>query len=133
MKYDSAIEQLETGTPTQEALETAADALAFVQGLHQMFADNGMTTKDHPDLNELENLVDAIHGELAAACIFLSEPSFSRAPDMLRAIATKLQATPDEVPAVVVKGYTRLAKRIENTRVQLQSLAPTPVKLTNSP
>lgn len=133
MNYDTVIEQLEAGNPTKESLELAADALAFVQGLHQMFQDNKMTSSDSPDLGELENLVDALTGELAAACIFLSEPSFSRVPDMLRAVSQNLEKSPDEVPAVVIRGYSRLAKRIETTRLQMQALIPNTTKVINSP
>ena len=50
MTYDQAIESLEAGTPSKEALELAADALAFVQGLHQMFSENGMTSSENPTL-----------------------------------------------------------------------------------
>ena len=122
MNNDDAIEQLTKGdSPSQTALEMGADSLAFVQSLHEMFRENGMTSKEQPDLNELENLIDAIHGELAAACIFLSEPSFSRVPDMLRVISKKLEGSND-VPAVVSRGYERLAKRIEATRVNMQAL-----------
>jgi hypothetical protein len=117
---DEAIEQLSKIDDSPVALEMGADALAFVQSLHDMFRDNGMTAKEKPDLNELENLVDALLGELAAACIFLSEPSFSRVPDMLRVISEKL-AKSDDVPVVVSKGYERLAKRIEVTRLNMQA------------
>lgn len=129
MTNEQAIEELaargrDNEVPlSSDAAEMGADALAFVQALHSMFRDNGMTSKDQPDLNELENLIDALHGELAAACIFLSEPSFSRVPDMLRIVAKQLNKS-EEVPLVVVKGYERLAKRIEATRMNMQTLIP---------
>jgi hypothetical protein len=129
MNYDDAITQLDRPTASKEALDLAADAMAFVQSLHQTFSENGMTSNAEPDLNELENIIDAIYGELAAACIFLSEPSFARVPDMLRVVAQKLEGSKDEVPPVVVKGYSRLAKRIENTRQHMQAL----VKNANNP
>jgi hypothetical protein len=134
MTYDQAIESLEAGTPSKEALELAADALAFVQGLHQMFSENGMTSSENPTLNELENLIDATHGELGAACLFLCEPSFSRVPDMLRGISKKLESAggANVAPVVVVKGFDRLAKRIENTRIQMQSLVNTTVAASNA-
>lgn len=128
MKYDDVIAQLDK-SPSKEALDIASDALAFVQSLHQTFADNGMTSSAEPDLNELENIIDAIYGELAAACIFLSEPSFARVPDMLRVVSKKLEGSKDEVPPVVIKGYSRLAKRIENTRLHMQAV----VKNTTNP
>ena len=121
MKYDDVIAQLDK-SPSKEALDIASDALAFVQSLHQTFADNGMTSSAEPDLNELENIIDAIYGELAAACIFLSEPSFARVPDMLRVVSKKLEGSKDAVPPVVIKGYSRLAKRIENTRMHMQAV-----------
>jgi hypothetical protein len=119
---EQAIDELSSAKPSAEAAEMGADALAFVQSLHSMFRDNRMTTSEQPDLNELENLIDALHGELAAACIFLSEPSFARVPDMLRVVAKQLDKSQD-VPVVVSKGYERLAKRIEATRLNMQTLA----------
>lgn len=134
MTYDDVIESLESGSPSKESLELAADAIAFVQALHQMFSENGMTSSENPSLNELENLIDATHGELGAACLFLCEPSFSRVPDMLRGIARKLEKEggTEVAPLVVIKGFDRLAKRIENTRQQMQVLVNTTVAASNA-
>lgn len=129
--YDELRDELErdivdrTHRCSGEAAEAALDAMAFVQSLHQVLKDNGMTDKEEPDLDELENLVDALHGELGAAVLFLCEPSFARVPDMLRIISKQLDKSgnKEEVPLVIVKGFDRLAKRIENTRVNMQQLA----------
>ncbi len=90
-----------------------------------MFYDTGMTTKEEPDLNELENLVDALYGELGAAVLFFCEPSFARAPDMLRAIGKNMEKLEEAkvVPTTIAKGFARVAKRIENTRVNQQQMA----------
>jgi len=84
-----------------------------------------MTEQEEPDLNELENLIDALHGELGAAVLFLCEPSFARVPDMLRAVGKAMGAMDEAnvVPPPIVKGFSRLAKRIENTRVNQQQMA----------
>lgn len=123
--YDRMIEHIQDSAMSSEAIDASLDALAFVQALHQMFRDNGMTTKDEPDLAELENLIDALYGELGAAVLFLCEPSFARVPDMLRVISKQLSnhEDGDTVPPVIVKGFERLAKRLENTRVNAQQLA----------
>jgi hypothetical protein len=107
-----------------EAMEKALDALAFLDALHNVFKDNGMTTTESSDVNELENLIDALSGELGAAVLFLCENSFARVPDMLRVIGAKLEKQED-VPPEVAKGFTRLAKRIENAKVNMQSLVQT--------
>lgn len=128
MDYNYVCEALDSDPePSQEVREAALDAIAFVQSLHEMLRDNGMTDKDQPDLDELENLVDAIHGELGAAVLFLCEPSFARVPDMLRVVSKQLDKAGDaaSVPPVIVKGFDRLAKRIENTRVNMQQMAAT--------
>lgn len=112
-----------------EAQEAALGAMAFVESLHQMFVDNGMSKSDEPDLDELENLIDALHGELGAAVLFLCDPSFARVPDMLRAVSAQLEKDAEgTVPTVVVKGFARLARRIENTRVNMQQLATKPAR-----
>lgn len=107
------------------ALEQAADAVAFMGSLHEAFRDNGMTQTEEPDPDELENLIDALHGELGAAVLFLCHPAFSRVPDMLRALDTE-EMEKNEVPVAVIRGFARLAQRIENTRVNMQKLAREP-------
>src|SRR5260221_13052950 len=104
MNYEALIEAIEHIDPTSpdEMLsptmhEAAISAMAFVLSLHQMFKENGMTSSKEPDVDELENLVDALAGELGAACIFLSEPAFSRVPDMLRACEAVMSKDPDAV------------------------------------
>lgn len=133
MSLDEMLSELaDEEDPSDEVREKAADALAFVASLHQFFVDTGMSTNSEPDVAELENLVDALHGELAASVLFLCAPSFSRVPDMLRVISTQLEkAQDDSVPTVIVKGYARLAKRIENTRQNVQSLTPTSLAKTS--
>lgn len=116
---EEAIAKLED-TPG-EAYEMGADALAFVKGIHEVFKELGMTSREEPNLAELENLFDAMHCELAAAALFLCEPSFARVPDMLRAISVGLSNS-EHVPPEVAKGFERLAKRIENTRVKKQAI-----------
>lgn len=124
MTYEEAAAAIEDRTdPSLEAREKALDALAFVESLYQMFKDNGMTTKEEADVDELENLVDALHGELGAAVLFLCEPVFARVPDMMRVVAQQV-AKDENVPPVIAKGFERVAKRIENTRVKMQALAP---------
>lgn len=135
MKYEDAISHLEDVASSskvlphmQKAADQGAEALAFVLALHKMFKETGMTSKEEPDVNELENLIDALHGEIAAAAIFLSENTFARVPDMLRGISASLEkeGTSD---TVVVKGYSRFATRIENTRRALQKLSQDPPKV----
>lgn len=124
MNYEEAAASIEESeNPSQEAREKALDAIAFVESLHQMFKDNGMTVKEDADVDELENLIDALHGELAASVIFLCEPVFARVPDMMRVVAKKTAESGD-VPVVVSKGFERVAKRIENTRVKMQQIVP---------
>ena len=115
----------EAEQPSRDAREKALDALAFVESLHQLFKDNGMTTTEEPDVNELENLVDALNGELGAAVLCLCESSVSRVPDMLRAVSKQMEKLEDAevVPPTIVKGFSRVAKRIENTRLNQQQMA----------
>jgi hypothetical protein len=123
MNSDDAILDMDSPNPSSDSREQAADALAFIQSLHEMFKSNGMTTRDTPDLNELESIIDSLYGELAACCLFLTDPSFARVPDMLRAISDTLNTSgSDAVPLVVIKGFKQLAVRLENTRVQLQNI-----------
>lgn len=124
MTYEEAAKQIEEERdPSDEAREKALDAISFVESLHQMFKDNGMTTKDEADVDELENLIDALHGELGAAVLFLCEPVFARVPDMMRVVSKQMEKEQD-VPVVIVKGFERVAKRIENTRVKMQQVVP---------
>lgn len=124
----------EVDNPSREAREKALDALDFIESLHLLFKETGMTSKEEPDVNELENLVDALYGELGAAVLFLCDPSFSRVPDMLRALSQKLEKLEEAkvVPPTVVKGFARVAKRIENTRQNQQQMAQIATKAGDS-
>jgi hypothetical protein len=114
IKDDDTEEERQVKKLDAEALEAAGDALAFIEAL---WAAMGQPEEEDPDLNKMEALYDAYQGELAAASMFLSENTFARVPDMLRAISTQLEKTNDgSVPTVMVKGYRRFANRIEHTR-----------------
>ena len=127
--YEDLMEELENSDLSETAREAALDAMAFVLALHTTFKDNGVSLPETPDCSVLENTIDGVHGELAAACIFLSERSFARVPEMLRTISEKFDSmdqnftdtqgvTGPSVPFVVRKGFERLAQRIEATRIQ---------------
>ena len=124
-KYDIYLEELQDGdSVSDDALEAAADALAFTTALHNVFRENGYDLPENPDMASLEVVLDMMMGELSAACIFLSEDSFIQVPHMLRTIAKAFEATAggEEVPTVIVNGYNRLANRIDATRVQQQQM-----------
>lgn len=138
-EFEKCVETLEGDWPRnnteQEARDKALDALAFVESLHQLFKDTGMTTSEEPDVNELENLIDALYGELGAAVLFLCEPSFSRVPDMLRGIGKNMEKLEDSnnvIPPTIVKGFSRIAKRIENTRQNQQQMAKVTINASDS-
>ena len=124
--YDvvAALEAIETtSTEHEDAIDVAIDCIMFTQALNNLFRDQGAVVPDVPDCNVLENLIDAYNGELAAACLFLADKAFATSPAMLRTIADSFAGLEGNVvPSVVVKGFRRLANRIENTRVQMQSL-----------
>lgn len=138
--YEDMIDELERGHSSEtlsesslgpeihaDTMETAAEAMSFVLSLHRMFIDQGARLEDTPDVNILESLIDAYNGELAAACMFFTDPRMANVPDILRGTAATLQEAQedgeDSVPTVIIKGYERLANRIENTRVQLMDMS----------
>jgi len=97
-------------------LEKAEDALAFTATAQDLLKNAGMPVNESTDVGDLETYLDAFCGELAAACLFLASPDFSRAPEMLRNISDGLLKQ-NSVPVVVSKGFAHLADRIENTRL----------------
>ena len=124
-KYETYMEELEGHeTPSSDALEAAVDCVGFVTSLHTVFKDNGYDLGEEPDVSTLENILDGMFSELAAASLFLSEDSFQQVPTMLRTIGKAFANTSggDEVPSVIIEGYNRLADRIEATRVQQQQM-----------
>ena len=122
--YDTYLEELENGDDvSSEALEAASDSLAFVTSLHDMFKENGVDVPEEPNVSVLENIIDGVLGELAAASIFLSENSFQQVPNILRNVEKAFtQESGKEVPTVITKGFSRFADRIEATRIQQQQL-----------
>jgi hypothetical protein len=118
-KYLEEFENPDSDDVSAEAIDAAADSFAFVLALHTMFADNGVNVGSEPNISVLENIIDGVLGELAAASIFLSEDCFALVPKMLRTISSSFtQREGEEVPTVITKGFSRLADRIEATRVQ---------------
>lgn len=124
--YEKYIENVEDSGLDDDTSNAAADALAFVVTLHDMFKENGVNLPEDPDTSALESVLDGMVGELSAACLFLSEDSFEAVPDMLRGISSKLSTedTYKFVPTVITKGFSRLANRIEATRVQQEQWQP---------
>lgn len=114
----TVLEQAE-GLPSA-TVEVASDAIAFVAALQGLYVDSGVLNEDaEVDVGVLENLVDAYHGELCAAALFLSEyNSFKGVPDLLRGTAKTMEDNGGVVPVVVRKGFERLAARIEKAREQ---------------
>jgi hypothetical protein len=127
--YEDHIDALERSKDvSSEAIEAATASIAFVAALHGMFVDNGVLNDEATiDVCVLENLVDAFHGELAAAAIFLAQESFDGVPEVLRlvseTIGTKETDPKGVVPTVVRKGFSRLAARIEQTRAMQTKVA----------
>jgi hypothetical protein len=114
----TTVDDVEYVQEVAEATEAACDSLAFTQALWNLFMDQGLVDySDKVDYALMENIIDALNGELAAACLFFSEKTFDKVPDMLRVIADQLEKSGDTAtPRVVIQGYRRLATRIENTK-----------------
>lgn len=119
MTFEEAIDIVDTKisrTNTleeNEAIELAADSLAFAAALHDMFFSTGVVGPDQ-SLNKLQSAIDGHLGELAAAAIFLS--NLSTEVDVVKAlqgIHTNLTQEGGNTPSFVVEGYSRLAKRIQ--------------------
>lgn len=119
--FETYLEELESGgNASEEALEAAADALAFCISMHDALKENGYTS-DELSIEFLEKTWDGMLAELAAASLFLSESVFQSAPKMMRGIADNLKkhSTEDNtVPGVISQGFRSFANRIEATRVQ---------------
>lgn len=115
-----------------EALDAAQDALAFSQALWDLFADQVLHSDGaEPDYAKMENIVDALNGELAAAVLFINSLNID-AEKLLMKNADLLDRYKHEdldgggsgsaagaaaVPHVIIEGNRRLAKRIKNTKV----------------
>lgn len=130
VEYEDMLESMcGDNPPITAALDAGADAMSFVLNLHKMFKENGADLPDEPDIRRLEQIIDGVHGELAAACLFLSEKSFEQVPTMLRGIAKRVEKLDTKfkdpsgvedtsVPKPIIDGFQHLADRIEATRVQ---------------
>jgi hypothetical protein len=117
-------ENLDISDEGEEALEAAQDAITFTQSLWDLFRDQALHDDgDNPDYSKMENIVDAINGELAAAVLLLTslnidaEGILNNNAEALEKIRGETVNAPDNVPQVVIEGNRRLAKRIKNTRV----------------
>jgi hypothetical protein len=86
--------------------------------LHECLMANGMINPDAPvNPAVIEAAFDAFYGEVAAASIFLSEPSNDGCEQTLLDWEQGLQkAEIDVVPMSVQRGFRRLAERITKTK-----------------
>lgn len=121
-----------------EALEAAQDALAFSQSLWDLFADQALHNDgDDPNYDKMENIIDAINGELAAAVLFINslnidaERALKANADLLEEYRESDKDGASAVPMVVIEGNRRLATRVKNTKVILAAKNRT--KLVPSP
>ena len=107
----------------RDAVNVASDSLAFCKTMFDNFKLNGTLTEDAEfDLSKMENLIDALVGELSAAVLYLKgQPPGRKVIDGLREISSNihqhnsLAKEEDRVPHVVEAGFSRLADRIEST------------------
>ncbi len=116
MTFEEAIEVLENSDVKDprflEALDLAADSLAFASALHTMFHNAGALSEEE-DLNSLQTAIDGHLGELAAAAIFLSKITSLDVPKALQGVHANLTGEGGNTPSFVIEGYARLAKRIQ--------------------
>lgn len=116
-----------------EALIDAQDALSFAQSLWNLFADQCLHDDGpNPDYTKMEQIIDALNGELAAAVLLLNsldgnaEQLLLRNADLLDKYRKEDPAA-SEVPQVVIAGNRRLAERVKNTKIILAAKNSIPV------
>lgn len=137
--YDEYIESVSnwdtTSTVQEEAREAAEGAMVFVQFLHDMFDKLGLEVSDEPDIGTLETYIDSMYGELFAACLFLTEEQFDAVPTILRGTGEQIakHGLNEVVPPCVVRGFGRLAARIEQTRIVKKQLNEAMKERTETP
>jgi len=130
-QYSLLLEELKEGDISDEqldALEFALDAMAFGQSLWDLFEDQCLHTPDADfSFDMMENIVDAINGELAAAVMFLTslDLDVSKALNMNADVLEKLRidtvSAEANVPDVIIKGNRFLADRVKNTKTILNA------------
>lgn len=114
---DMLIDSKDIAPDQREAIDAAADCMAFVQALNDMFRNNGISLPEVPDLELLQATLDGHIGELAAAVIFLSKINGlagMNIPRVLVGIGEGLSEESSGVPTPVVRGYSRLSEKVSN-------------------
>ncbi len=115
--YEEHILVLEDSDLSEETVEAACQAISFAAYLRNFYVVTGVLNEEAPiDCRVLEGLVEAFHGELAAAAIILSEDSFKGVPELLRGAEDTMEDPENACPDYVRKGFGRLASRIEKAR-----------------
>lgn len=108
-----------------EALEAAAEYVAFSSSLWNLFKDQGLISDSEvPSVYLMERVIDGLYGELAAVTLLLSEPSFGM-EKYLDGIIALFDATgkainakaADTVPPEVIQGFKSFAARLRNSDV----------------
>lgn len=104
-------------------VDIASDAVSFSQVLWDLFREQGLHADEGlPNFAKMENLVDAINGELIAAVLFLSSIDIDVSEVLDKhADDIKNHEHGDLVPGTVVEGYRRLGKRIKATKAAMKA------------
>ena len=124
--YEESLEVLnDNGTLDEEDWARAESAMSFVLSIHNMLLENGALLGTDPDVSLLENCIDGVFAELAAACILLTSEPFSKVdiPGTLVKIAGSipLKDSEKDVPEVVRRGFLQLSKRLKASSRQMSS------------
>ena len=108
------------------ALESAGDSMAFTQSLWNLLRDQGLITDSYdPDFYIMEKAIDLLYGELAAATLMFSDPSFDLSREIDKVITlfegtnrSLAKADVDNVvPHEVIQGFKAFANRLTNAKL----------------
>src|SRR5688572_23904798 len=102
---------------SSEVANFIEEAVTFSGALWQLLKEHGMVTEgDIPNHAVMEQVIDRIYGELAAACMVLTDNSQTNVVSSLYIIADNLdKLNNDVVPKQLIAGFRDLAVRLQNT------------------
>lgn len=108
---------------TPEEVNLIEDSVSFTKALWDLLKTNGLNhPSDIPDIQVMEQAIDRMYGELAAACMMFTDSAYNKLPLLFYGTHKKLKAAnhPD-VPSQMVQGFHDFGVRLENTQKTKQA------------
>ncbi len=100
------------------AVSLVEDSVTFTKALWDLLKTQGLDhPSDIPDIQVMEQVIDRMYGELAAACMMFTDNAYAKLPLLFYGAHKKLvNENHPAIPKQLVQGFHDFGTRLENTQ-----------------